>query len=309
MGKICIFWESNRIYLTMMIVVNKEKVKKLLRRGLAFALVIGLAAGYRVINPGSSPVEPTAGEGEVTNWGLSFGKNGSAPAGNASAEELAKYDAWYLGDTGEKTIYLTFDAGYENGYTEAILDTLKEHKVPAAFFLVGTYIRDNPELVKRMAQEGHIVGNHSMNHKDMSAIGDMAEFEKELAAVESAYQSALGDGKTDAAEAGQRKSGEKNVKMPKYYRPPEGKFSLQNLEMAEQLGYKTVFWSLAYVDWNVDQQPTREEALNTLLPRTHNGAVVLLHSTSKTNAKVLDELIEGWKAEGYQFGTLDELTN
>ena len=320
----------------MMIVVNKEKVKKMLRRGLAFALVIGLAAGYRVINPGSPKVETMGDGSEVTNWGLSFGEKGSVPTGNASAEELAKYDAWYVGDTGKKTIYLTFDAGYENGYTEEILDVLKAQGVPAAFFLVGTYIRDNPELVKRMASEGHIVGNHSMNHRDMSAVSDIAVFEQELAEVEAAYQWALSggagdssgsasgdstdgslggaadgdstDGSSGSAADGEGKSGEKKGKMPKYYRPPEGKFSLQNLEMAKKLGYKTVFWSLAYVDWNVDQQPSREEALNTLLPRTHNGAVVLLHSTSKTNAKVLGELIERWKDEGYSFGTLDELT-
>lgn len=267
----------------------------MLRRGLAFALVIGLAAGYRVMYPGETGVKTTGNVGEVTNWGLSFQKEGEAPVGNASASELSKYDAWYVGDSGKKKIYLTFDAGYENGYTAEILDTLKEHDVPAAFFLVGTYIRDNPELVKRMASEGHIVGNHSMNHRDMSAVTDEAAFQKELAEVETAYQSAVSDGK-------------KKVQMPKYYRPPEGKFSPQNLEMAKKLGYKTIFWSLAYVDWNTDQQPTREEALNTLLPRTHNGAVVLLHSTSKTNAKVLGELIERWKEEGYQFGTLDELT-
>ncbi len=298
----------------MMIVVNKEKVKRMLRRGLAFALVIGLAAGYRVMNPGETGVETTGNVGEVTNWGLSFQKEGVAPVGNASAAELAKYDAWYVGDTGKKKIYLTFDAGYENGYTEEILDTLKKHEVSAAFFLVGTYIRDNPELVKRMASEGHIVGNHSMNHRDMSSVTEEAAFQKELADVETAYQSALGDssdadgGVSSDGEKARGKSGEKKVQMPKYYRPPEGKFSPQNLEMAKKLGYKTIFWSLAYVDWNTDQQPTREEALNTLLPRTHNGAVVLLHSTSKTNAKVLGELIERWKAEGYQFGTLDELT-
>lgn len=278
-----------------MIVVNKEKVKKLLRRGLAFSLVIGLAAGYRVMNPGPGGVQPTGTSGEVTNWGLSFQEEGTAPTGNGTKEELAQYDAWYVGDTGKKTIYLTFDAGYENGYTADILDTLKKHKVPAAFFLVGTYIQENPDLVKRMAKEGHIVGNHSMHHKDMTTVTDEKAFAAELGEAEQAYQSAIGDGKDKAT-------------MPKYYRPPEGRFSIENLKMAQKLGYKTIFWSLAYVDWNTDQQPTREEALQTLLPRTHKGAVILLHSTSKTNAKVLGELIERWKAEGYQFGTLDELT-
>lgn len=278
----------------------------MLRQGLAFILVIGLAAGYRVVYPGETEITTTGNAGEVINWGLSFDKEGEPPVGNASASELSQYDAWYVGDTSKKTIYLTFDAGFENGYTAEILDTLKQHKVPAAFFLVGTYIRDNPKLVKRMAAEGHIVGNHSMNHRDMSAVSDEAVFQKELAEVEMVYQLALGDGAGAASGGG--KSGEKKVKMPKYYRPPEGRFSPQNLKMAKNLGYKTVFWSLAYVDWNTDRQPTREEALNTLLPRTHNGAVVLLHSTSKTNAKVLGELIERWKEKGYRFGTLDELT-
>jgi len=180
-----------------------------------------------------------------------------------------------------------------------------------------------------MVKEGHIVGNHSMNHPDMSAISDEAAFEKELAQVEAAYKAAVEeggsggtygdagnaagskvDGRTGDSPAGQTTgtSREKTVQMPKYYRPPQGKFSPANLKMAKKLGYKTVFWSLAYVDWNVDRQPTREEALQTLLPRTHKGAVILLHSTSKTNAKVLGELIERWKAKGYRFGTLDELT-
>ena len=261
----------------------------MLRRGLAFGLVIGLAAGYRVMNPGPASVQTTGNSQQVTNWGLAFDKEGETPVGNASKEELAKYDGWFVGDTEKKTIYLTFDAGYENGYTAEILDTLSEHKVPAAFFLVGTYIRDNPDLVKRMAEEGHIVGNHSMNHRDMSAVSDISVFKEELSQVETAYKKATGK------------------KMPKFYRPPEGKFSVTNLEMAQKLGYQTVFWSLAYVDWNVDNQPTREEALQTLIPRTHKGAIILLHSTSKTNAKVLGELIERWKAEGYSFGALTEL--
>jgi peptidoglycan-N-acetylmuramic acid deacetylase len=192
---------------------------------------------------------------------------------------------------------------------EEILDVLKSHHVPAAFFLVGTYIRDNPDLVKRMAEEGHIVGNHSMNHRDMSAVTDVAVFEKELAEVEISYQSAIDDAADadNGASPDKGKSGEKKVKMPRYYRPPEGKFSPNNLEMAKKLGYKTIFWSLAYVDWNNDQQPTKEQAFSKLIPRIHNGAVVLLHSTSTTNAQILDELLTKWKDMGYTFGTLDQL--
>jgi len=263
-------------------------------------LVVGLTAGYRAANPGG-PLK--AGEAtdntvsqqaaatlsQATDWGLSFQTEGQPPVGNAATEELAKYDAWYVGDTSKKTIYLTFDAGYENGYTAEILDVLKKCRVPASFFLVGTYMEENPELVKRMTEEGHIVGNHTMHHPDMSAISDESAFKKELEEVETLYKSVTGK------------------KMKKFYRPPQGKFSAANLEMAKKLGYRTVFWSLAYVDWYENQQPTREEALAKLLPRTHNGAVILLHSTSKTNAKVLEELITKWKEQGYEFANLDKL--
>jgi len=267
----------------------------MLCRGAFLVLAVGLAAGYTVMDPGSNftkddEAESTASLSEVTDWGLSFGQEGDPPVGNAGSEQLAKYDSWYVGDTSKKVIYLTFDAGYENGYTQQILDVLKKEKVPAAFFLVGTYMDENRDLIKRMAKEGHIVANHTMHHPDMSSIADEKAFQDELAAVEALYQKIVGS------------------EMKKYYRPPQGKFSTTNLEMAQKLGYRTIFWSLAYVDWYENQQPTREEALKKLLPRTHNGAVILLHSTSKTNAQVLGELIKKWKDAGYRFGTLDELT-
>ena len=207
------------------------------------------------------------------SWGLSFRQEGTPPIGPASARELARYDAAYIGNTGEKVLYLTFDAGYENGCTAKILDVLKKHQVPAAFFLVGNYMKTHPDLVKRMAQEGHIVGNHTMSHPNMSKISNAEAFAKELAGVEALYRDITG------------------TQMPKFYRPPQGVYSQKNLEMAQKLGYKTVFWSLAYVDWNNDAQPTAEYAFSKLLPRTHNGAVVLLHSTSQTNASILDELL------------------
>ena len=226
---------------------------------------------------------------ETGNWGLSFRSEGSAPLGPASAQQLAKYDGVYLGDTAEKVIYLTFDAGYENGCTARILDTLKEQDVPAAFFLVGNYMEKNGDLVRRMVEEGHIVGNHTMHHPDMSKLSDKASFSKELTDLENLFRQVTGK------------------ELPKYYRPPQGIYSEENLKMAQELGYKTVFWSLAYVDWQNDHQPSAEYAFSKLLPRTHNGAVVLLHSTSATNAKILDELLTTWKDMGYRFGTLDEL--
>ena len=226
---------------------------------------------------------------EAASWGLSFPREGECPVGNASKEELAEQDAVFVGDTTRKVLYLTFDAGYENGHTAAILDVLKKHQVPAAFFVVGPYIQQNPELVRRMAEEGHIVGNHSWHHWDMDRIGDRATFRKELTDTAAAYEAAVGK------------------EMPKYYRPPRGIYAETNLRMAKDLGYRTVFWSLAYVDWKQDEQPSREEAFDKLLGRVHNGAIVLLHSTSQTNAEILDELLTKWEALGYSFAGIDTL--
>ena len=226
---------------------------------------------------------------ETGSWGLSFRQEGAPPAGTAGKDQLKQYDAAYLGDTTRKVLYLTFDAGYENGCTEKILDVLKEHEVKAAFFLVGHYVEKNGDLVRRMGSEGHTVGNHTMHHPDMSAITDKAAFAKELQDLEALYKDTTGK------------------EIPKFYRPPQGIYSEENLKMAKELGYKTVFWSLAYVDWNNDAQPAKEQAFAKLLPRTHPGAVVLLHSTSKTNADILDELLTKWKEEGYRFGTMEEL--
>ena len=226
---------------------------------------------------------------ETGAWGLSFRQEGTPPIGSAGADQLGRLDAAYLGDTTQPVIYLTFDAGYENGATEKILDVLKKHEVKAAFFLVGNYIEKNADLVRRMAQEGHIVGNHTMHHPDMSKITDQAAFEKELKDLEDLYRQVTGQ------------------EMSRYYRPPQGVYSEENLKMAQALGYKTVFWSLAYVDWNNDSQPTKEQAFDKLLPRIHNGAVVLLHSTSRTNAEILDELLTRWEEMGYRFGTVEEL--
>lgn len=222
-------------------------------------------------------------------WGLSFRQEGSPPVGPASSRELARYNSVYIGDTTQKVIYLTFDAGFENGCTSQILDVLKKHDVPAAFFLVGNYLQTEPDLVRRMVAEGHIVGNHTMTHPNMSRIADESAFRKELEDVETLYREITGQ------------------EMKKFYRPPQGVYSQKNLEMADKLGYQTVFWSLAYVDWNQNDQPTKEQAFGKLLPRVHNGAVVLLHSTSQTNAQILDELLTKWKEIGYRFASIEEL--
>lgn len=226
---------------------------------------------------------------QTGSWGLSFQQEGAAPIANATREKLMPYDAAYLGVPEEKVLYLTFDAGYENGNTGKILDALKKHNAKGAFFLVGNFVEKNGDLVRRMAEEGHIVGNHTMHHYDMSRIGDRETFQKELQGIEDLYREATGK------------------ELSKYYRPPQGIYSEENLKMAQELGYRTVFWSLAYVDWNQDQQPTHEMAFRKLLPRTHNGAVVLLHLTSKTNGEIMDELLTKWEEMGYRFGTIDEL--
>lgn len=226
----------------------------------------------------------------VNNWGLSFQTEGRTPQGNASAAELKKYDAYFCGDEDQPVIYLTFDAGYENGYTAQILDVLQSHNAPAAFFLVGNYLQQEPELVQRMLDEGHIVGNHTWSHPDIATVQTKEALAEQLTKLEDLFREVTGQ------------------EMSKYYRPPQGKYSQDNLELAQSLGYTTVFWSLAYVDWYENDQPTRDQAFAKLIPRIHNGAVVLLHSTSRTNAEILDELLSAWEDLGYRFGTLDELT-
>lgn len=223
------------------------------------------------------------------SWGLSFQTEGQPPSGPVSASALAQLDGAYLDDSGERVLYLTFDAGYENGFTARILDTLKEQQVPAAFFLVGDYLERNPDLVRRMVDEGHIVGNHTMSHPDMSRITDQETFSRELLGMEELYQSITGQ------------------QMEKFYRPPQGLYSEENLKMAQKLGYRTVFWSLAYADWDNQNQPTRDEAMKKLLGRVHSGAVVLLHSTSETNAHILGDVLAAWKDMGYRFAPLTEL--
>lgn len=229
-------------------------------------------------------------QSQADNWGLGgYGENGEKPTGNVSAEELEKYDAHYLSESDEKVIYLTFDAGYENGNTAPILDALKKHNVSATFFVVGHYLESAPDLVKRMLTEGHTVGNHTYTHPDMSKISTMEDFRTEMENVEKKYQEITGQ------------------EMTKFYRPPQGKYSMENLKMAQELGYHTFFWSLAYVDWYQDKQPSKEEAFEKLTGRIHPGSIVLLHSTSATNGQILDELLGKWEDMGYRFGTLDEL--
>ena len=225
---------------------------------------------------------------ETGSWGLSFRQEGAAPIGTAGADALRALDAVYLGDTTQPVIYLTFDAGYENGSTAKILDVLKKHEVPAAFFLVGHYMEKNADLVRRMVSEGHTVGNHTLHHPDMTALS-AEEFAAELQGAEELY--------FDITEQ----------TMPKFYRPPQGVYDERSLERAKEKGYRTVFWSLAYADWDNEHQPDPDAAVEKLNSRIHDGAVILLHATSKTNAEILDRLLTGWEEMGYRFAPLTEL--
>lgn len=234
--------------------------------------------------------QETSSAAQSTGWGLSFQEEGKRPAGNASIDDLKQYNAYYASDTDQKIIYLTFDAGYENGNTPAILDALKKHQAPAVFFVVGNFIKDNPDLIRRILADDHIIGNHTMTHPDLPQISSMDAFQKELQDVEELYTSLTGEA------------------MTKFYRPPRGIYNTENLSMAKELGYSTFFWSLAYVDWIQDQQPSREETFQKLLTRIHPGAIVLLHNTSSTNAEILDELLTKWEEMGYEFHSLKELT-
>lgn len=224
-----------------------------------------------------------------TNWGLSFKKQGERPTGNATPEYLKEFNSYFIAPEGNKKIYITFDAGYEAGYTPKILGVLEKHNVKATFFVVGTLMKSNPELIKQIDEKGHIVANHSMHHPNMSKMSTMEDFKKEIEPVEELYKEITGK------------------EMKKFYRPPQGIFSETNLKMANELGYKTIFWSLAYVDWYKDKQPSKEDALNKIMSRIHDGAIILLHSTSKTNSEILDELLTKLEKQGYTFGTLEEL--
>ena len=210
------------------------------------------------------------------------------------AETISEYGCYYvdtsLTDTSEeKRIYLTFDVGYENGNVSKILDVMREEGVVGAFFILENLITQNPELVRRMYNEGHLVCNHTAHHKDLSRC-DTTTVCNELTILSEAYYSLIGE------------------QMPKYFRFPEGKYSVESVKAVNDLGYKSVFWSFGYEDWDNARQPSEDYAIRKILTNTHNGAVILLHPTSATNAAIMRRLISEWRNMGYSFGTLDELT-
>lgn len=227
------------------------------------------------------------------NWYCARNKEHKQPTLDANMSFIEKYDGYYVDKKAtddNKVVYLTFDAGYENGNVEKILDTMKEENVTGAFFILNNLIERDPGLVLRMANEGHTVANHTSTHKDMTKIDDIELFRAELEGLNIKYKELTGK------------------EMAHYYRPPEGRFDERGLGFAKALGYKTIFWSFAYADWDNAKQPSVEYAKKKIYDNLHNGAVILLHPTSKTNAEILGEVIRTLKSEGYRFGTLDELT-
>lgn len=228
-----------------------------------------------------------AGWNKKLSWSFMRKKDNLPPAFTKEYSELAdKYGAVYLGDTTKKTIYLTFDEGYENGYTSKILDALKDNDVKAAFFITMPYLKGNSDLVERMLNEGHIVGNHTVNHPSLPEKSD-EKVEKELVDLDLLFKDKTG------------------ISM-KYMRPPMGEFSERTLKISKDLGYTNVFWSFAYADWDRTKQKGADNAYNMVMGNIHNGAVLLLHAVSSDNAEAMDRIIKGLKEQGYNFSTLDD---
>ncbi len=262
------------------------KIKVITALLLALSLpVIGYASGGSEIGASRNS--------NCFNWYCKKGESGNPPPLPTEFTFIKEYGGYYLDENAtedDKVIYLTFDCGYENGNIEKILDTLKKHDASGAFFVLKNLIIKNPELVTRMVNEGHLVCNHTSNHKDMTKMTSVEDFKKELDELNNVMLEKVGR------------------ELCPFYRPPEGRFNLENLKWANELGYKTVFWSCAYDDWDNNRQMSNEKAMNKLMSRLHNGEVLLLHPTSSTNAAILDEFLTTLQGMGYRFGNLYELT-
>lgn len=220
-------------------------------------------------------------------WGIKREPNHKQPdVGSINRRILDKYEGICLGGSNSKYVYLTFDMGYEAGYTAKILDVLKQNNVPAVFFITAHYLNTQPDLVKRMIDEGHIVGNHTVNHKSMPDITN-EQMQKEVMDLHTAIYQKFG------------------YEM-KYIRPPKGEYSERTIAYTNTLGYKTVMWSLAYDDWDENKQGREEYGKKKIIDNIHNGAVILLHATSKDNSNILDDCIKQIRTMGYEFKSLDE---
>ena len=237
---------------------------------------------------------PISASSKAYSWYCNRNKEHRQPTLDSEMSFIEDYGGYYVdkrySDNSEKkVIYLTFDAGYENGNIERILDVLKEENVKAAFFVLENLIVKNPDLIKRMVADGHTVCNHTSKHPDITK-KSKDELKAELERLEKLYFETTGQ------------------EMKKYFRPPEGKFNEECMQYLQELGYKTIFWSFAYADWDNNNQMSAEDAKNKIFANSHNGEIMLLHPTSKTNADIMKDVIRKLKSEGYTFGTLDMLT-
>lgn len=265
-----------------------KKAKKILY---ICAIIFMLIFGYCAMDFSNSETQKVNADLNLSNkkigWGIKRNDNHQQPDLGATNKQLIeKYNGISMGSADSKNVYLTFDAGYEAGYTEKILEVLKQNDVKATFFLTAHYINTEPELVKRMIEEGHIIGNHTVNHKSMPDI-DNETIKKEVMELHTAVYEKFG------------------YEM-KYIRPPKGEYSERTLAYSNTLGYKTVMWSFAYDDWDENKQGKEAYGKEKILNNMHNGAVILLHSTSKDNANILDECIKEIKKMGYEFKSIED---
>ena len=273
-------------------IITKKQLKNIYKIGILVMMITILTASSFIEDKKTTQ---TTSSNNVSNnkkigWGIKRNNTHEQPdVGKENKELLDKNNGICLGNKDKKYLYLTFDEGYEAGYTSKILDTLKENKVAATFFITAHYVNTEPELVERMIKEGHIVGNHTVNHKCLPEISD-EEIKKEVMQLHQAIYEKF------------------NYEM-KYIRPPKGEFSERSLQTTNSLGYKNVMWSFAYQDWNEKKQPSEEEAKKKIIENFHNGEIILLHGNSKTNTNVLDSIIKEAKNMGYEFKSLDEFEN
>lgn len=263
---------------------KKEKAKSVIAIG---AVLIIFSICVIQLNDNIIPTAAETENSTTMGWGIKRAEKNMQPDVGISNKQLLEENCGIcLGSELEKVIYLTFDEGYEAGYTESILNTLKENEIKATFFITAHYLNTASELVERMINEGHIVGNHTVNHPSMPSISD-EEIETEIMQLHQAVYEKF------------------NYEM-KYLRPPKGEFNARTLKKTSELGYKTVMWSFAYVDWDENNQPSIEKSKETIINNFHCGEIMLLHPNSKTNAEVLDAIIKEAKSQGYEFKSLAE---
>lgn len=241
-----------------------------------------------IINVTAEEVTGMQIDNKTMRWGLKRNPDNKPPSVNPGVPKLlAKYGGLYIGDTNKKEIYLTFDEGYENGYTSKILDVLRDNNVKAVFFVTGPYLKENGDLIRRMVEEGHEVGNHTINHPSLPETDDK-RLEEEIVGLDRVFY-------------------EKYGKHMTFLRPPKGEFSERTLSISKKLGYTNLFWSFAYEDWYTDRVKGPEYAKNIVMRNIHNGAIILLHAVSKDNTDALDSIIKGAREAGYEFGNINNL--